>query len=421
MKISLFYGLAAFGLTLSVGVAQETNPNAYRAEIGGVVVEAAPQPSATPWPDRTVEPVDSYSTELPGGNPSVVAPTLSPSVTAPPTVDGFAVPVEAPVVPVTELPVARAEPVNTLEITARIQIFLDQKRFGPGKIDGTPGEFTSKALARYQAANGLPVTGDLADAGNLPLDDIHPIYTTYTITAEDVKRVGPIPGKPEEQAKLKRMPYPTLLKFVQERFHSDPDFLRYLNSGMNLDQLTAGDVIRVPNVKPFKIEEVKEVAKTPVDRALLSRRIVVDTREKILDLFEGNTLLASFPITPGSSKIPAPPGNWKVLGITTLPWYRYDEGVLKRGVRTNTFYNIPAGPSSPVGVVWMGINRPGIGLHGTNNPQTIGRAASAGCIRLANWDAIRLAKMITPGVSVTIDADLIPQKSAATAKVSQTD
>ncbi len=420
MKNNLLYWLVALCLAFSGAVAQQSEQGGYRAEIGGVVVEAAPQPYATPHHPSfdAVEPLEEV--------PSAVAPALSsPSPSSPvaapypPATDGGIYPPAS--APPAEPQVARAEPVNTLEITARLQIFLDQKHFGPGKIDGTPGEFTSKALARYQAANGLPVTGDLADAANLPLDDVHPIYTTYTITDADVKQIGPIPREPQDQAKLKRMTYPSLLKFVQERFHSDPDFLRYLNIGKNLDQLAPGDVIRVPNVKPFKIEEVKEVAKTPVNKAFTSRRIMIDTREKILDLFEGDTLLASFPITPGSSKIPAPPGRWKILGITTLPWYRYDEGVLKRGVRTDNFFNIPAGPSSPVGVVWIGINKPGIGLHGTNNPQTIGRAASAGCVRMANWDAIRLVKMITPGISVTIDPDLIPEKSKATAKVSQTD
>ena len=76
--------------------------------------------------------------------------------------------------------------------------------------------------------------------------------------------------------------------------------------------------------------------------------------------------------------------------------------MLNHGVRTSDFYNIPPGPNNPVGVLWMGLNKPGIGIHGTNNPETIGRAGSHGCIRTANWDAARLKNMVSPGTVVTI-------------------
>jgi lipoprotein-anchoring transpeptidase ErfK/SrfK len=52
--------------------------------------------------------------------------------------------------------------------------------------------------------------------------------------------------------------------------------------------------------------------------------------------------------------------------------------------------------------VWIGLNKNGIGIHGTDNPETIGRSASHGCIRLANWDAIRLAGEVTTGMAVEI-------------------
>jgi lipoprotein-anchoring transpeptidase ErfK/SrfK len=64
---------------------------------------------------------------------------------------------------------------------------------------------------------------------------------------------------------------------------------------------------------------------------------------------------------------------------------------------------LPQGPNNPVGMVWVALNRSGIGIHGTNNPQTIGRSASHGCIRLANWDAARFVEMVTEGVAVTIE------------------
>ena len=304
--------------------------------------------------------------------------------------------------------VVKAEPIGERELAVRLQVFLDQKNFGPGKIDGRAKEFTLKALGRYQKASGQAVTAKLEDATGLPLASIEPIYTTYTITPEDVKRTGDCPRKPEQQAKLKAMLYPSLLVFLAERFHSDPDFLCKINRGKDLEKLAAGDSVLVPNVAPFKIENVKETGKLPVVPEFKTRLIHIDTKEKMLDLTEGGKLLASYPITPGSEALPAPPGTWKILGVATLPWFRHDEGVLNHGVRTSNFYNIPAGPTNPVGVLWCGLNRPGIGVHGTNQPFTIGRAGSHGCIRLANWDAIRLAGMITEGMTVVID-DGIPR------------
>ena len=72
-------------------------------------------------------------------------------------------------------------------------------------------------------------------------------------------------------------------------------------------------------------------------------------------------------------------------------------------MRTENFYNLPSGPRNPVGVCWSGLNKPGIGIHGTNNPQTIGRAQSHGCMRTANWDVIRLSKLVTKGMKVVIE------------------
>jgi len=63
---------------------------------------------------------------------------------------------------------------------------------------------------------------------------------------------------------------------------------------------------------------------------------------------------------------------------------------------------LPAGPRNPVGVMWISLNKKGIGIHGTNNPGSIGRAESHGCIRLANWDVVRLATKIKTGDKVSI-------------------
>ena len=91
-----------------------------------------------------------------------------------------------------------------------------------------------------------------------------------------------------------------------------------------------------------------------------------------------------------------------MLSILPFPCLRYDLGVLKRGERTEDFHNLPPGPNNPVGILWAGLNRPGIGIHGSPAPDTIGRAGSHGCIRLSNWDAATFYTLVGKGTAVSI-------------------
>jgi lipoprotein-anchoring transpeptidase ErfK/SrfK len=356
------------------------------------------QPGSSPSPSATPFVVDESQAEKPAGK---TTPTPTPDLRFP----------SNPIAPSTPAPatsasgessVPRAEPAAPQEVLTRLQIFLDQHSFGPGKIDGRWGEFTAKALVRYQIAIGQKATGQIDSDLQSQLSKIFPIYATYTVTDEDLKQVGNIPYKPAEQAKTKAMLYRSMGEFLGERFHSDPNFIAKLNKDKNLDNLKAGDVVRVPNVPPFKIEDVTEQPHIPIRPQFAKRMIRVDTRYRMLDVYEGDKLICSFPITPGSKKLPAPLGLWKVVGIATLPWFRWDEAMLEHGYRSDNFYNIPPGPRNPVGIMWMGLNKRGIGIHGTNSPDTIGRTGSHGCIRLANWDAARILNEVTEGDQVLI-------------------
>nr|MDQ6913132.1 L,D-transpeptidase [Verrucomicrobiota bacterium] len=103
-----------------------------------------------------------------------------------------------------------------------------------------------------------------------------------------------------------------------------------------------------------------------------------------------------------SARTESPIGEWKVRGVAKLPTFRYDEEMLNHGERSGDFHMLPPGPNNPVGVIWIALNKKGIGLHGTENPDSIGRSASHGCVRLANWDIVRLATRVKAGVSVSI-------------------
>ena len=284
------------------------------------------------------------------------------------------------------------------ETSVKIQIFLDNNYFGPGKIDGRMGEFCRKALVHYKRAHGMAETGAV---DSWLIDQVPETYTAYTIPEEALNFVGETKSKPSEQSKLKRMHYGSLLELVAERYHSAEEFLKKLNPGMNLEELKPGDTVKVPNVLPFKVEDLKPgfAEKNP---AFANRKIYIDTKDRFLLIYDDKQLVAEFPITPGSAKLPAPLGLWKILGIATLPVFRHDEGVLNHGEKSSTFYNLPPGPNNPVGVLWMGLNKPHVGIHGTNNPETIGRASSHGCIRTANWDAARVRELVTVGNTVSI-------------------
>ncbi|MEY4485402.1 MAG: hypothetical protein RL693_2854, partial [Verrucomicrobiota bacterium] len=207
-----------------------------------------------------------------------------------------------------------------------------------------------------------------------------------------------------------------LLEFLTEKFHCAPELLEFINQPMKLGELKPGDIVKVPNVQPFLIEELSQVASLPEIPEFQTRVINIDTREKMLDLFEGDKLIASLPITPGSGHLATPPGTWRIVGIAQMPTFRWDKSVLEYGVRSSDFYELPVGPNNPVGVMWIGLNRPGIGIHGTNQPQTIGRSASHGCMRTANWDVVRLAKLITKGMTVVIEGPAPEPRPAVVAQ-----
>lgn len=296
--------------------------------------------------------------------------------------------------------VARAVLITQRELTAQLQIFLDQKLFSPGRIDGQPGKFLVNALKRWQRVNGFPETGILDN--NVPLDTVYPVYISHVVAKEDFKQIGDVPGKTSVQATKKRLPYGSYSEFLSERYHCSPEFLGRLNKGVTIDSAKVGDEIRVPNVEPFKVEEMPPTGNFKEVPELKNRRIEITLANTMLELFEGENLIACIPIAPGSPAHPTPKGNWKILGVASMPTFRWDAGVLSRGVRTENFYMLPAGPNNPVGVGWIGLNKPGIGIHGTNNPNSIGNFASHGCMRTANWDISRIAKMVTAGVPVVI-------------------
>jgi lipoprotein-anchoring transpeptidase ErfK/SrfK len=292
-----------------------------------------------------------------------------------------------------------------LETHLRVQIFLDGKSFGPGKLDGQIGEFTRKAVEAYNEVNGIDPVEDWGPILRSAEKVVPNIYTTYTVKKEDFRFVSNgLPFKPSQQSKRRYMGYRSLAELIAERFHTDERFLEKINEGSikNIYNLKVGSEVKVPNVTPFLIENVPKHLEFEEDPEFSERSVIVDTKKKQARFFEADgSILATFPITPGQQKF-IHYGEWTVDNMVTTPAFRWDKSMLTKGKRSKEYYTIPSGPNNPVGVLWAGISKQGIGLHGTNSPQTIGRATSAGCIRFANWDAMRLSTLIRPGCKVTI-------------------
>lgn len=210
---------------------------------------------------------------------------------------------------------------------------------------------------------------------------------------------------------------------MAERYHTSVDLLIQLNGSDAVLHAKAGSPMLVPNVKPFCIETLQPGKSYHPDKAMGLRQVVVDTGKKQAYIYQQGLpnpgealtnrtkplqpakprpqLVASFPITPGKAGF-IPKGLWNLKNSVELPEWRYDPLLLDTGKRGADSLTIPPGPNNPVGVIWNGLTKSGIGIHGTDNPRTIGRANSAGCIRMANWDAARIPELVRPGAVVWI-------------------
>lgn len=285
----------------------------------------------------------------------------------------------------------------------RIQIFLDKHLYGPGKLDGAVGEFTYKAVVNYNYAHGFKDIYSWARIQEAAEAEVPVIYAAFKIQPVLVKYVTTeLPEDYEKASAYPFMAYRSMLELIAERFHTDESFVAVLNPKKDLAALKPGDIVVVPNVKSFRIEDIKPMQSFKTDTVLSARTIVVDTTERMAAVYDDKeVMLAAFPITPGKPQF-IPVGTWKVMTMMTTPTFRYDKQFLEEGVRGEEAFQIPPGPNSPIGVIWCGLSKSGIGLHGTAQPRTIGRTRSAGCVRFANWDAIRLPALIRPGTRVIV-------------------
>jgi lipoprotein-anchoring transpeptidase ErfK/SrfK len=216
--------------------------------------------------------------------------------------------------------------------------------------------------------------------------------TTYIIALEDVAgpfvpipRVGDRDGGERlmlREAKLARLNYESPLQLLAEKFHSSPGLLVELNAGKRFDK--AGGKIVVPNVL------------TP-DPAPAASVIVDGPALSVTALDSSGKILAFYPATVGSEHDPLPVGNWSIDEVRWYPQFKYNPNLFWDAENKKPRATLPPGPRNPAGVVWIGLSKKHYGIHGTPEPSRIGVTQSHGCIRLTNWDAAELGKIVRVG------------------------
>lgn len=265
----------------------------------------------------------------------------------------------------------------------KLQALLNWQHSGVGPVDGYWGKNTRKAMQAFQKANDLSVTDNLNEETWQALTASErlmrePVLVSYTLSDSDVNfKTTTIPAGAEAKAELDGMYYESVIEGLAEKFHISEKYLKTLNPNASF---TAGETITVynpgnPNTKPVS-------------------RVVADKSTQTLYAYDSNDkLIASYPTTVGSTATPSPTGTHTVKVKVHEPNYTYSADDGSKSI-------IPPGPNNPVGVVWIGLSKPSYGIHGSPDPARISRQASAGCVRLTNWDALSLLGVIENDATV---------------------
>lgn len=270
-----------------------------------------------------------------------------------------------------------------------VQVALERGGFSPGIIDGRLGSKTRAAVKAFQTYAGLSETGqfDPATCHALTTGEMS-VLSRHALTGDDAALVGDCPTDWVEKSKARWLGFESLASVAAYHGHCSKKLLAQLNPSVDIDSLAVGDAVVLPDA-------------TSNARMPRVARIEIDFGTKTIRGFDhSGKPVGLFHCSIAREKHHRPSGPCRIESITTRPQYLFKpeswpevKGVHQRLV-------IPPGPRNPVGLCWIGLSISGYGIHGTPEPELIGKTGSHGCFRLTNWDALRLGNMLRVGVPV---------------------
>lgn len=337
-----------FGLVLLLGLA------------GCVHVPVEPRPTPPPAPPPPVfQPP-----------PPVARPLPPPPVVAPPP-----------------------EPAVPIDVAFAIQVRLDRENFSTGGADGRWGAKSEKALAAWQKKHKKPVTGKIDDDVVAALGGTNGILTSYVVSAADHAALTPYPSSWLARSQLERMGYSSIEELLAEKFHVYRATLRRLNPDAAWPDPPAGTKIVVPDVSSKPLPPLS--------------KIEIRLEARTLRAYGTNgQLVAHFPCSIAADKSKRPAGETlRVVLWAENPEYTFDPELFAEDPEAAAIgkrLRIPPGPNNPVGVAWIGLDRPGYGIHGSPAPEDISKTESHGCFRLTNWDALKLVRAVRKDLPVVV-------------------
>ena len=248
------------------------------------------------------------------------------------------------------------------------------------------GAQTESAVRAFQLKANLPATGRLDSETKLRLILSTPPLGSYTIASNDLARLQPLGRTWLAKSQQSGLEYESILELVAEKSHAHPGLIRRLNPEVDWTNPVAGVTLRVPDVNP---------AAATVKAAFAKIRL----SDKILEVFDDATnLVAHFPCSIAQRVEKRPVGELHVEVIAPNPNYTFDPDVFpesEEARQLKTKLVLPPGPNNPVGTVWIGLDKPGYGIHGTPNPEMvaahrIARLLPAGKLECGTAAAARL-------------------------------
>ncbi|MBG87767.1 MAG: hypothetical protein CMO80_12805 [Verrucomicrobiales bacterium] len=303
------------------------------------------------------------------------------------------------VTPPPEIPEERNFAPRSAWKTIEVQLALARRAISPGILDGLSGPQTVAAIKAFQISQGFKPTGkpDALTKSRLVMDA--PAFTYYTVTAADLARVGTIADTWLGKSQQESMPYETIVELIAEKSHAFYRYIMQLNPDVKWSDVQAGTHVKVPRISYPE----------PREQAAFLR---INLAARRLQAFgSSSNLLAHFPCSIAAKVRKRPVGQLRIMTLAADPNYTFDSKNFPESPEArelNTKLTIQPGPNNPVGRAWIGLDKPGYGIHGTPNPAKIGRTESHGCFRLANWDASYLLLLITRETAVIVETGDAP-------------